>query len=272
MLPESDYAKLLKTFLRVTEANKGLVAEADDRILDAEGLALKFCYHATSALQLYRGTSVPEVGAGFYDPATVNVVCRAALETFLVFHYIYVEPKTEEERDCRYIAWILGGYLERQKLPAWSDEARAIQEREAFLIGPLRCKLEANAVFKSLKVKEQEKTKQGEWRLRSWSAIGKSVGLHQIYAKAFYSFLCGYAHAGNLSVVQLRQADTADAQRTLCTGSMGILLIALANMVRAHCAVFPKSRSSLALEPEGAHLVEIWCGVGTHGPEDVLDE
>ncbi len=37
---ESDYHGLLELLIDVTEANKGVAAGDDDRVLDAEGLAL----------------------------------------------------------------------------------------------------------------------------------------------------------------------------------------------------------------------------------------
>lgn len=269
---ESEYERLLKVLIEVTEANKGFVAGDDDRVLDAEGLALKFVFHAASALYLYRSTSLPEFGASFFDPGSVNVLCRAALETFLVFHYVFVEPQSDEDRDCRYMAWVLGGYLERQELPVWSAQGRAVLEREARLISPLTEKLKVNAAFRSLPAAEQKKLLKGEWRLRSWTKIARSAGLHDVNAKAFYSYLCGYAHAGNLSVLQMRQANTADLQRSLCASSMSLVLIAMANMVKSYCAVFPKSMNRLTQDPVGARLVEVWSGVGTAEPGDNLND
>jgi hypothetical protein len=43
---EEEYLRLLKILIAVAEANKGVAAEADDRVLDAEGLLLKFFGHA----------------------------------------------------------------------------------------------------------------------------------------------------------------------------------------------------------------------------------
>lgn len=269
---ESDYQRLLKLLIDVAEANKGVAAGDDDRVLDAEGLALKFVFHAASALYLYRSTSLLEFGMSFFDPGSVNVVCRAALETFLVFHYVFVEPTSDDDRDCRYRTWILAGYLERQEFPVWSTEGRAALEREARLIGPLTDRLKANVVFGGLPAGHQKKLLEGKWRLRSWTDIGRSAGLHDVYAKAFYSYLCGHAHAGNPSVLQMRQADTAESQRSLCEISMTLVLITMANMVKSYCPVFPKAMARLSQEPDRAALVEVWTGVGSAAPEDFLNE
>ncbi len=269
MLREDDYRRLLIVLLGVTEANKGVPAGDDHRMLDAEGLAQKFFFHAASALYLYRSTTVQELRASFFDPASVNVLCRAALETFLVFHYVFVAPKSDDERDCRYISWVLGGYLDRQRFPVWSPEGRRVIDRERSLMGSLVDKLKGNHNFQGLSDGKQRRILKGEWKLPSWTEIGHSVGLHELNAKSFYSYLCGYAHAGNLSVVQMRQADTAELQQSLCTGSMGVLMIAMAHMVMAYCHVFEKSRERLVADPEAVMLVDVWVGVGASGPEDV---
>ena len=114
MLPESDYQQLLRTLLQVTEANKGTKTDDNPCFFDAEGLAIKFFFHASSALFLYRSTSLPDFKVRFIDSGSINVICRAALETFLVFHHLFVEPRSDEDRDCRYMAWVLGGYLVRE--------------------------------------------------------------------------------------------------------------------------------------------------------------
>lgn len=269
---ESDYQELLGLLIDVAEANKGVVAGDDDRVLDAEGLALKFVFHAASALYLYRSTSLPEFHASFFDAGSVNVVSRAALETFLVFHYVFVEPKSDQDRDYRYGAWVLARCLERQGLPVWSAEARAALEREARLIGPLTDRLKANGTFAGLSPGHQKKVLKGKWRLLSWTQIARSAGLHDINAEAAYSYLCGYAHAGNLSILQLRQADTSESQRSLCASSMTLVLIAMANMVKSYCALFPKAMARLVQESHRAALVDVWVGVGSSAPQDVLDE
>lgn len=165
MLREPEYQRLLEILIQVMEANKGVAAGDDDRSLDGEGLALKFFFHAASALYLYRSTSLPEFHANFFDPGSVNVLCRAALETFLTFHYVFVVPQSDDDRNCRYMAWILGGYLERQKFPVWSHEGRAVLEREKRFIGPLTQKLKDNAAFRQLPAKEQKRLLKGVWRL-----------------------------------------------------------------------------------------------------------
>jgi hypothetical protein len=130
MEKEKEYLKLLETLIKVIEANKGVPAGPDDRVLDAEGLALKFFGHACSAIYLYTGTTVPEIMASLFDVGSINVLGRAALETFLVFHYVFVDPSSDQERDLRYLSWLLAGLLERQEFPVQSLEGKELLSAE----------------------------------------------------------------------------------------------------------------------------------------------
>jgi len=61
MQKDSEYLNLLRVFTRIVEANKGLPAGQDERILDAEGLALKFFGHSSTAFYIYQGTVLPDL-------------------------------------------------------------------------------------------------------------------------------------------------------------------------------------------------------------------
>lgn len=243
MQSEEEYIRLLAVLLHVGEANKGLPAGEDDRILDAEGLAQKCLFHACSVLYLLRSTTLPEIKASFFDPASVNVLGRAALEAFLVFHHVFVMPSSEPEKDFRYFSWVLADLLVKQGFPVQSPGGKKILERERDQILSLKEKLKAKPQFQNLTSKQQKRLlNEGVWRLQSWTSIALSAGLNQAHADAFYRYLCSYAHAGSVSVVQLRQAQTAEGQRSLFAATMGLVMIVMAYMVKAYCAVFSRSQ------------------------------
>jgi len=270
MEKEKEYLKLLETLIKVVEANKGVPAGADDRVLDAEGLALKFFGHACSAIYLYRSTTIPEIMASFFDVGSINVLGRAALETLLVFHYVFVDPSSDQERDLRYLSWLLAGLLERQEYPVQSLKGKELLSAEKKLIAPLQEKLANHPEFLRLPRGQQKKLmKKGEWRIHSWKDIGLSAGLDETHAKAFYYYLCGFAHAGNISVLQIRQARTADSQNALCAATITVIMIAIANMIKSYCKIFPNSQSVLTKDTEAATLVDIWITVGSTSTEGI---
>ncbi len=270
MHSDDHYWDLLKIFVRIVEANKGTPTGEDDRILDAEGLALKFFGHASSALYLYQGTVLPDVGIDFIDSASINVLGRAALETFLVFHYLFVAPKAETERDFRYMSWRLAGLIERQTFPVQSPKGKEMLGKESELMGPLREELKNNDHFRILSQSQQKDLLlKGKWRQSHWKDIALSAGLSHTHAKAFYHYLCGYAHAGNLSVLQIRKADTPQTQKSLCAATVGVLKISTANMIQAFCKIFRKSQAVLDQDTDGTALVDMWISIGATPTEDI---
>src|SRR6185369_10229950 len=167
MQKEEDYIDLLRVFFEVIEANKGTLAEDDNRVLDAEGLAIKCFGHACSLLYLLRGTNVPDLGAAFFDPGSINVIGRAMLESFLVFYYLFVDPQNIEEETFRYHCWIYKDLLEKQGFPALSPEGKEGLEAEKSVIRNIKNKIEANGFFAKLTPKQKQNLIEGrEWRFK----------------------------------------------------------------------------------------------------------
>lgn len=272
MEKEQEYIKLLKILIDIAEANKGINAGADERNLDAEGLLTKFFYHAASILYLSKSTTLKDIlnlPISFFDPASINILARSAIETFLVFNYVFIEPKSEKEKDFRYLSWTLAGLLERQKYSIQSPKGKEKLKAEGVIIQSLHTIIKNNDFFKELTQKQQNNLlKKGIWR-PSWKDIGLSAGLNELHAAQFYSFLSEYAHSGSLSIRQLHQADNATSQKTLFAPSLGLLMIAMANMIKSYCVRFPKANIALIGDEESAAIVDKWIYVGSASIQDV---
>jgi len=270
---EKDYLRVLNLLYQVIEENKGVPAGRDNRLLEAEALATKFFFHSASTLYLSRGTNIkdfPSSEIGFFDPASIHVLTRAALETFLTFHYLFIAPKSSEEQDFRYWAWQLGGLCERQKYRVSKSENRKKQKDEKQLIDKLRKNLESNKIFKTLGKRQQSKILKGKWRIESWRIIALDAGFDELHASLFYSYLCGYAHSGSLSILQIRQATTKETQRNLFQASMEVIMIAMANMIFSYCKLFLNGKKVLERNSRATKLAQIWVDIG-RGRVNCLD-
>jgi len=264
MEKETEYLLLLDLLYQVIKESKGSPAGQNARFLEAEGLALKLFYHSASAFCLSRGTTIkdfPSLKINFFDPASIHVLTRAILETFLTFHYVFVAPKTNQMRDFRYWAWQLGGFCERQKFPVHSPEGKEKQKKEKQNIKELQDNLKSNQIFQSLKEKQQSRILVGKWKQQSWREIALDAGFNELHASAIYSYLCGYAHSGSLSTLQIRQAKTKDIQRSLFAGSMNVIMIAIANMTFSYCRIFPKGNKTLEKNPQATNLARVWVNI-----------
>jgi hypothetical protein len=265
--PDNDLELLLAALIRVSNAQAGTEAGPDQRLLDAEGLMLKFVGHASSAVALSRGTNLPELGIGFFDPGSVNGLVRAAVETFLVFHDVFVSPTSPAEADARFLAWWLGGLIDRQRFPLHSPAGKKLLEHEAAEIEVLKRRLETNSAFANLPAVQRKQILRGRWRAgrdgrdTSWKDLAMNAGFNEESASGLYHFLCGFAHSNWISVLQLRQARTADDQRQLMAGSLSYLAGVMAHMIRAVCRVFPKAQEHFAKDDQAQELVATWAYV-----------
>lgn len=266
---EDDFQELIKIYTGVLNANQGIASIGDDRIVDAEGLGVKFFGHTIAFYHLYKGMTIPDIVKDFVDPSSINVVGRAAIETFLVFHYVFASPETDDEKNFKYFSWELGGLVERQKLQIRSTKGKAKLEQEKLLIDSLKTKIDKNPCFIALGPKQKKKlVSQGAWRLNSWRDISLSAGLSEILSNSFYRYLCGHAHSSNLSVVQVRQAVSRQERERLVRSTYGLILIATANMIKSYCSAFPTSKEYYKHTYPKKNVVDIWSEVGSETDKD----
>jgi len=263
---------LIDSFIKIAEAGKKTKAGRHNRLLDAEGLGFKFFAHSASILYLFRSTNIPDstiTKISFFDAGSINVLGRTAIESFLVFNYVFVNNDDTAQEDFNYLSWVLGGLIERQNLPISSPQGKEIIEHELTIINNVKKELESNKYFQALTSKQQNQLfNNGKWRLKSWTQIGLESGLSDSYAKVFYSYLCGYAHASNLSVLQLREARDKKSQIVLCNATIGYLLIAMSKFIIAYTKVFPKSVPIFKSLKYKA-IVDVWDSIGSKSLKDV---
>lgn len=261
---DEEYIELQKILLGVIQANKGVPVGKDDRILDAEGLAVKLLEHSASINYLYKETVVPELRIRIFDLASLNIIARAIIENFLVFHYVFSEPKNPDEEDFRYLAYWVSGLIERQNYTIESPQGKPILERERKIIDRITKQLETNGYFSKLKKNDKDRIiKKGEWRFKSWTEIALSAGLNKSNSKDFYKFLCGYAHSGSLILQHIHQTVSKEEKRELFKATLALLKIAIANMIVSYCNYFPKAKKSYEALGEKNYLVKLWIDVGS---------
>lgn len=251
----------------MVQAGQGLPCDANNWQLDAETLATKCVFHGCSCVTLAQGTPIVGLGATVLDVPSIHVLARATMESFLIFHHLFVATKDDPStRDLRHACWVLADLLERQRVPATLPESKEKLNRERATIEVLRKKISAHPTFQSKTAKQQAAIlNRGKWRADSWTAIGRCAGLGSSYADRFYAYLCSSAHSGSLSVLQLRHPKTQEDRTRMLHVALGFVNISLAMMTRTYPAVFPKTQSVLDSEANFAKAASLWVYVGTDG-------
>jgi len=256
MSVEEEFAVLASSVVALV---KTVPWQTDKKTQDAAGLFIKLYNHVSSAFHLARGMHSPTSTEKQYDFASVFVLCRAAFETFLRFYHIFVQPIPQDERDCRYYGWILSSLLRKQKYPATLEENKEILAAEKGVITDIEKRLAANPCYQGLTPKER-RSLRWDGKLDGWSKIADDAGQDDWTAKHSYDYLCGHAHSGAASVLQICQAAPEKSKELINTG-LEMCLISMAFMLDAFTKVYAQGRG--VLSDQQIQLIEKWKYFGT---------
>ena len=279
------FVKLLDLLARVIDANKGYsVNDISDgkRLWYAHNLAFKFMDQAFTVLYLSHGTNVQDIPSfkfSFIDSASIDVLTRATMETFLVFHYVFFAPQTKGEKDYRYWAYKAAGITERQSIPIITEETRRTLDNDRLVLDKLRDKLKSNAVFQSLSTRQKRQIFEGKGKWKwapgvknhvSWHEIAIDAGFSVMLASHMYRHLSGHAHSSSLSVLQSQQVLINKEREQTIGASISTINIVAANLIREYCALFSLAQDVLSKDPEGNDIVEAWIDIG-HDLDEVTN-
>jgi len=263
---EGDLVRLLEALAKLgDQCDKHAVEKGDEVRHHATGLAFKLFRHAASALTLVRdGSTLGPHHPRFLDAPSVSTVARAAWESFLLFHHIFIDVADDYERTMRHRRWLLEGVRFRQSYEALDLEQEKQKKEEIEKISTWEEDIRANPVFQRWCPDCRDHfLKRQRWR-PGWGDLAARAGIVKQYGRDHYSHLCDYAHSGSLSVIG--QMDDQDPKRIqlLRVTAAGILAIAVANVIEGLGVLFPGL--STLIGPEESGLVEHWVGIG-HGHE-----
>lgn len=94
---EIDFPILFDSYMRLIQSISGEKINAgDERLNDSQVLAIKLFRHLASIKLLATGNNLELLhknDINFIDNSSVKVLTRAALETFLAFHFLYSSPR-----------------------------------------------------------------------------------------------------------------------------------------------------------------------------------
>lgn len=254
-----------------------------DRLTYAHNLANRFFQYALTMLHLCDDKNVENVPSfgniKVGDPASIDVLTRAAMEAFLVFHYVFYSPSTADEKDYRYWTYTAGGLAERQNLPEAVFEHVEQKAEEKKRFEELCAKLRSNAVYQNLTPRLKARFVEGKeldlWRRQpdtnrrlSWRDIGIDAGLSEMLSSHMYRHLSGHAHSGSLSVIQTQQAVVRNEAEYLITPSINTLKVLAANMIHEYTELF--SEAQPVLTKSGAStFVHTWIRIGQQLDENL---
>jgi len=253
---QSQYARVMALFWRIVDSKRDQQLPVEDKWLyDTETLAVKLFNHLASIRYLSCGTVLPQFGDrafSFFDHSSINVLARAAFETYLTFYFLFCDVSSSiEERRFRHLLWRLSGPMDRKDFTFGSHAAREVLTTDKQIAAQLLIELENNPLFLGLKEHLRKLARKGEWRLdKKWIDLAVIAGLDRDVFRMVYKYLCSYAHAGGWSGLQIQQAINPEDQQKLIPISIQYGLLLMSNFLFTYTSLFPDTKSLFESAPE----------------------
>lgn len=267
---EQEYQELIQLYIRTCEAVKGETLPAERAWLyNTEQLAAKLLSHVLSLFYLYHGTNLDRVTPlriAFFDFPSALVLLRAALETYLTFYHIFIEPTDVRKKMFRYKVWKLGGYLEKQRLSPviTMEEHRKVLMSEHIAMEQLLGEIIQNPLYLQLSPELQARIREkGDWKFKQhWKTLAGVAGFDKEAFGCIYSYPCSHSHSGFHAITQIRDPD-GKMQKKLIEVWLPIAMALMGNFVDAYASIWPKAQQVLnAMPSEKRALATFWRDAG----------
>lgn len=231
----------------------------------AEGLGQKIISHTISVRHLYHGQQLL-VGGNLYpvqiDFASIAILVRASLETYLTLNHVFISAKTPEEAKFRFLCWHLAGFLDRAGFEPKSQAQIDLKASERQSITAITTEIQASPYFGLLSKKQQADVLRGSWRIdSSWGKLAVNAGFDVGFFKQQYGFLCGYAHSSRLSVIQIQQSRDLAQQQEMADASVGVAMVVLAKFMFDYIQLIPALKA-IQNELSAFAMISAWKTIG----------
>ena len=271
---EPDYTTLVNLFFELVDSQGDKeIANNEAWKNDAQVLSIKLFQHLVSMRLLAKGITIENHGAPdycFVDHSSIKVVARAALETYLIFYYIFCNEQESLSR-FRHRTWNLAGLMDRQKYHTSGAEGREKQNSEKIQIDSLIKQIESDPRISPYSKKQKKQILKGNWKIgKSWMEFGVQAGFNEKYFENVYSYLCGYSHSSYASALQVRQAQSIDDQNMLAQSIMGIGVVIMAHFTFTYSGLFGSTTSVLKKNAAAVRIAEKWR-FGAADMADIFD-
>jgi hypothetical protein len=260
----------LENYLPLLELTYQVVQSVDDiklpdpRWLDCQQLAAKLFFHASTVFSIRQGTKISLANheIDFYDFASIAVIMRSAIDTYLTMFEVFFEPCSDDEFEFNHALWKLSGFIVREKYvsPDPAYQGRLIQAKKEIL--DCKNRIQGTLKYASMSSGEQKKVLKGK-RTRNWIRVLKAAGFGESYLLRIYAYYSGYVHADGLSSIQIMSAITAEEQIGNCEEHLRVMMMLMSKLIIEFSKKIPAAKEICKENPDAFHLANILVDVIT---------
>lgn len=187
----------------------------------------KFAIHSSSFFHLSKGIielkkSGETVKMTGYDLFTVNSTFRTMMENYAAFHNIFIESKTIEEQEFRFLLWKIDGLFDKQKFDIEETNLERVNEvlkKDKLILKNTIQKFESLRFYQSMDQKQLYKVYKVDKERYNWRFTIDQNGIttpltisdlikHTCKTKAFtnsYRYTSIHTHTNYLAIEHFRQ-------------------------------------------------------------------
>lgn len=259
------------TLYEILEMNNGFIpSHADQWVVDSESMLQKSSMHVLSILDLLAYTK-PKVrgiytNIAFTDHYSIQALVRSVLESYLVFHYIFLDRSVGSRvRKLRYHIWHASSLSERQKqsklTPAISRLLRT--ERSKYL--KMRRKILSSKSLIHINLAQRKKLegkKPFDWKPGGgWRTIAKNTSLSETYWVDVYNLLSSSVHSSAVVSNNMSHKNQKDIQEGISSTAVSILNLILPLFVEGYALLFSRVESHLQTRKDLLIKIKLAKGV-----------
>lgn len=262
MTSQADFHLLMRLVFILIESQAGKPLDENSAWRNnAQVMAIKMFRHLSSANRLCTPTEIDYVGyikPKFIDHSSVATLGRTAFETYLAFHYVFVnEDQTLSEFRCQ--TWELAGLTDRSRLFASTTDSKEKLISEGQRISFLKSKISQNSHFHALSESHKKHIISGRWRANiPWKDLATLAGFHGTYFDSLYNHLSGHAHGSYISALQIRDASSSLNEADLSGAIVQLGCVLCAHLIHAYTRIFPDSALLVQVNPHLHSVAETW--------------
>jgi hypothetical protein len=261
---ESEYLDLIDLFFEISQSMSGKIAQ-DGRFVDIQILALKIFVHSTSSYWLYQGTNspVPKTtnGSHYVDFASISVLTRVVIETYLTFWEVFISPHNEDEFEFNYCLWHLSGYSYKKDLKPTNGDALEGFQIAQDNIKSLCERIGETQKFKLLPTEHSKQRILKGIRKRDWKLIENEAGISRQFIDVIYGYTSGYTHADGSTSQQLYSSYEISSQQELSHFFLTINMIFISKFILDYVKLNPEVQNILPNYSKTFHEVLSWCEI-----------
>ncbi len=205
----SDYKRLLDIFIYLMNTMAQKKIKDEGWRFFSETLVIKYILSANSLSQILDGSriesSLSNVSVNMIDISSIFILMRAQIENYLLFFYLYLQPKTKDEQRYRFLIYELAGLNSRQKFDVAMPALEKKKQEENARIQDILHLLRNNHFFQSLESSQQKKIlKDRVAKLVGWNSLFEQSDLNPDLYRKIWLLSTNYVHSEYISLMQVK--------------------------------------------------------------------